>query len=155
MGRPKLPDGELSVPIRLPQRVIELVDAHITDHWVRREQYFGFANQAPTKHEVAAARRKLICQLVEDKLSFDAQHPETVKVVAPMAAVIGGEFGDRSEEIKAASKWMHEQEKRLTREAPAIVKAGIEHNRLERLKRSDPDAFRRAVRDIVGRASAK
>ena len=105
MGRRKLPAEERSIPVQLPQGVVDLIDGYILDALVRTG---AIDVDEPTNRQVAARRRKFICDLVERELSLEAQ--TRVRVIAPVFAPIGGPFGDPTEEIREATEWMRREE---------------------------------------------
>ena len=149
MGRRRLSNAEKSIPVQLPQGIVDLIDRHIHDELFRT----GAINiDEPTGRQVAARRRRFLCDLIEKELSFEARHPVRVRVLAPVAALFGGQDGfDPSNEVKAAIEWMRAAEERLTGEAPAVIREALRLNELQRLRRDDPAEFRRAIGEIITR----
>ena len=130
MARPRKAPGDEAVQISIPRWAYDLVDGHVQRR--AASALFGMGESiGPTVRELAAARSAYLASLINDTLGYDARHPLSVKVSAPV-------HGD-APEIEAAAKWMREAEGALNESAPAPVKAALEANRMMRELRAEAE----------------
>ena len=129
MGRRKLPNDDVTIPVRLPRGLVERIDGHVSDvEYQARElepdefvQLWGSGNP---KSAIARLRRDFIGRLIERALHVDTLFPLKVTV----SAGAGGNPADLQEAID----WMREAENRLTAEAPAPVRLAFGWSRAMR-----------------------
>ena len=129
-GRPRKPDDDLAVIVRLPRGVIDKVDAYA------RQQIFA-RGEVPTSRSIGVIRRATISDLVDRHLSFDALHPTKVRVIAPRLSI--GEIRSLEDGQAAwdeANKWVEREEERLTAEAPDMVQGALQLHELLHRRRS-------------------
>ena len=134
-GRPEKADGEQAVVIRLEKRHVEMLDAFIFKELIKAAAFTG---NYPTPHQVAGARRRFLGDLIEGQLGFEARHPTSLTIFAPV-------FGN-ARTIGEVVDWLGAQEERLLEEAPESIRSVIELNKLKRLHAEDPTAFRKLLR---------
>ncbi len=135
MGRPAKADGEQAVVIRLEKRHVAMLDAFI---FKELTQAAVFTGDHPTPHQVAGARRRFLGDLIEGQLGFEARHPTSLTIFAPV-------FGS-ARTMREVVDWLGAQEERLLEEAPEPIRAALEMNKLVRLQAKDPSAFRKLLR---------
>ncbi len=145
MGRKKLPASEIAVPVRLPRRIVDLLDAYVSERLIVDEQRVPFSGDSkPTPHEVAAARRRYLSELIEKHLGFEAQFATGVSIVAPASGT--------GPELREAANWLEEQEERLVEDAPLAIRRAVAENKdfLSDLEDSPPEV-REATKAFLNR----
>ena len=160
-GRPAKDDANKAVAITIERRHLEMLDEAI----LQREMYSGGAIYAASdgyalanrpgetyaerqESVEAAKRREFLGELIEKHCSFEARHPVRVKVHAPL--LVEGTLAKGKATFKECGAWMAAQEERLNRERPEAIENAITHNSLQRLRRSDPAAYRDALKAALG-----
>ena len=130
MGRPPKSEDDLTVPIRLEKKYVDMLDSYIE----REVQKSLILHNKPftTIIRTANARRNYLGQIIEDKLGFEARHQDEIKIIVPA--------GGHAEDFKEVADWLQEQGARLEAEAPEPVKIALKHNKelLEWWKRNAP-----------------
>ena len=144
MARPRKAPSDEAVKISIPRWACDLVDGHVQ----RRAAAALFAigeSTGLTVRELAAARNAYLAGLINDTLGYDARHPVSVQVSAPV-------HGD-APEIRAAAKWLGEAEAALNESAPPPIKAALEANRMmHRLREEAEGAGMEEEASILGEA---
>ncbi|MDD9980199.1 MAG: hypothetical protein OXU81_02395 [Gammaproteobacteria bacterium] len=113
--------------VAIPRAAAEMVATHVRNRLAAERGLFSDRPEA-SEREVSAARAKFLAELVERALGYEAQHPVAVEVLAPA-------MGD-AEDLRMVAEWQEAQERRLTAEAPAPVRAAIEANQVLRAARA-------------------
>ena len=111
----------------------------------------GNPDEYPTPMMMAIERRNVIGKLIEKHLSFEALHPVSIIITAPML-IIGplSSPEDAKPKVQAALEWMERENKRLTKEAPELIQETFAYNALRR----SPDKRRALVKRILSEGSA-
>ena len=133
MGRPKLPDDEVAIPVRLPRGLVERIDRHVSTPQFQGITLLSEGKDPFTEplnspaRETARLRRKFIVDQIERALGDDTIFPVEVAVYAPA-------YGDEKTLLEVQA-WVGAEAKRLTDEAPPAVQFEIERNQLRRQAR--------------------
>ena len=119
MGRPPKSEDDLTVPIRLEKKYVDMLDSYIE----REVQKNSMLHNKPstTIIRTANARRTYLGQIIEDKLGIEAQHPDKIKIIAPVAG--------HQDYFYEATEWLRRQEERLVKEAPVPIKIALKSNK--------------------------
>ena len=146
-GRPSKDKDRRAAPVTIEARHLDMLDDAIMDSEGRAPD---LSNEDPPT-VLAARRREFLGRLIEQRCSFEARHPVEVKITVPIFTVIRAGADVAKFEV---NQWLDAETKRLTREAPAMVRDGFMRSKLERLRREDPekyaDAMRAALDDVGG-----
>lgn len=118
MARPRKAAGDEAVQVTIPRWAFDLVDGHIAGR--ASAAHLAKDDGGPTARELAAGRSTYIARLIDAALGFEARHPVSVKLSAP---VHGG-----ASELEAVARWIEETEAALNESAPAAVKAALTAN---------------------------
>ena len=155
-GRPHLDSQHAAHKISLQGKHLAMLDEAImatqgasADFIAAVARAKGATLEARQGAVVARRRRQFLGDLIERHCSFEALHLVEVGVVAPMMAL--GPTAALAAASHEVEIWQKAQSERLTAEAPTPVRAAIQHNALERLKRDDPEAYANAVADVLAR----
>ena len=135
MARPKKSEEDKTVPIYLERKFVAMLDSYIErqlqEQWILNG---GLKNNtpAPTRIMFANARRHYLGEIIEGKLGVEAQHPDKIKIIAPVAG--------HHLYFYEAAEWLRREEKRLEQEAPEPIKIALQSNKeiLEWWKKSKP-----------------
>ncbi len=150
-GRPPTPDDDQTVVVRLKKRHVEILDAAIRalrvsnrdlkGAWLRRGESRVFIVDPETPTQVE--RRRLLGDLIEERLSFEELFPTIVQVrVSHMEDV---------DEQRLTQLWIEDKQQELTRDAPECVRRTIAWNKLRHLDRDSPEAFLALIERIFRR----
>ena len=132
MGRPRKEEAEKAVHIRLPQRLLDMIDAKnrrdtFENPAILAQRFPSWIDEGVSSRQIATLRREFISGLIEKALSDEAQFPTRIRIVAPVAG--------SPAEVQEATDWMRDHEAFLNREPPAAIRNGIKANRIK----NDPD----------------
>lgn len=159
-GRPAKDDANKAVAITIERRHLEMLDEAILQREENTVEFIDAVANGPEKtyaerqaSVLAAKRRAYLGDLIEKHCSFEARHPVRVEVLAPL--LVEGTLAEAEATYKESGAWMAAQRERLNQERPEAIQNAITHNSLQRLRRSDPAAYRKALRDILSAASAR
>ena len=134
MGRPRIPEGEKVVIVRLARKHIGMIDEAVllrtagATLGTRRATGEPEGNKEPAGPEInwATERRKVVTELIKAHLSESALYPTKVGLLVPM-----GKYSD--EDWQTINEWAGTQGEKLLDGAPTAVRIAIEENRLRRI----------------------
>ena len=149
MARPPKDEPEKTANQRLEKRHVDMVNEKIKQEWLMAG---GDPDEYPTPMMMAIERRNVIGKLIEKHLSFEALHPVSINIIAPMLIRLGplSSPEDAKPKVQAALEWMERENKRLTKEAPELIQETFAYNALRR----NPDKRRALVEQILSEGNA-
>ena len=126
MARPKKPEGERAVSINLPERIVAMIDDTVEGELIEMLDRGVLPKEGSNRHFIAARRRQLLSEMVEDQYGPDGRYPVEVTLRVPISVSLG------EAERREVDEWARRTAEMLNESLPSAVKASIEANKIRR-----------------------
>ena len=126
MGRPRKPEGERAVSINLPERIVAMLDDEIEGELIEMLERGVLPKEGKPGHFIAARRRQIISEMVEERYGPDGLYPTLISVKVPLNVPLG------EAEQREVDEWARRVAEELNETAPPAVKASIAANEVRR-----------------------
>ena len=120
-GRPPKAEGEQAAQITITARARDMIDEHLRHEWADLFDRGILAAMTPARY-IAARRRSLVSELIEERYGVEGQHPTTIQVQVPLPDHMS------DAETREVERWSEQVLAQLNDTMPAAVRAAIAAN---------------------------